>query len=84
MDFSRFGILLEVHSPLDDIAGVQRRTLIKKSGSIKANFEHVDVDENFAKKKRKSMHQLGLLLAHCHVISMKFNKNKQTQNKVKI
>jgi hypothetical protein len=41
-----------VHSPLDDIAGVQRQTLIKKSGSIKANFEHVDVDKNFHKKEK--------------------------------
>jgi hypothetical protein len=41
-----------VHSPLDDIAGVQRQTLIKKSSSIKANFEHVDVNKNFDKKEK--------------------------------
>jgi hypothetical protein len=40
-----------VHSTLDDITGVQRQTLIKKSGSIKANFEHVDVNKNFDKKE---------------------------------
>jgi hypothetical protein len=41
-----------VHSPLDDITGVQRQTLIKKSDSIKANFEHVDVNKNFDKKEK--------------------------------